>query len=252
MSTYNSRAAVQSIMAIAESENSKPGRVTMPKVFLGVGIFDVIAMGVGIYFSLRFKEIIPAVIFSILALLGIFLIIGYFNQRIYYSADKFVSSNVVDRKNNLLASLLSILCLASCDGYHVVDVINRATTREVVYRTGNTLEDRTDSDGTTQTLNELVTDVTHLKIRNYQYISLTSYIRTWSLLGSYLRNESCIGLKLTIEMKLWELLLSDCYCVCHLVDDIYALTSLLVDSILSTTLCRETQHSNLRILNTCY
>lgn len=72
MSTYNSRAAVQSIMAIAESENSKPGRVTMPKVFLGVGIFDVIAMGVGIYFSLRFKEIIPAVIFSILALLGIF------------------------------------------------------------------------------------------------------------------------------------------------------------------------------------
>ena len=80
MSTYNSRAAVQSIMAIAESENSKPGRVTMPKVFLGVGIFDVIAMGVGIYFSLRFKEIIPAVIFSILALLGIFLIIGYFNQ----------------------------------------------------------------------------------------------------------------------------------------------------------------------------
>ena len=94
MSTYNSRAAVQSIMAIAESENSKPGRVTMPKVFLGVGIFDVIAMGVGIYFSLRFKEIIPAVIFSILALLGIFLIIGYFNQRIYYSADKFVSSNL--------------------------------------------------------------------------------------------------------------------------------------------------------------
>lgn len=94
MSTYNSRAAVQSIMAIAESENSKPGRVTMPKVFLGVGIFDVIAMGVGIYFSLRFKEIIPAVIFSILALLGIFLIIGYFNQRIYYSSDKFVSSNL--------------------------------------------------------------------------------------------------------------------------------------------------------------
>lgn len=41
MSTYNSRAAVQSIMAIAESENSKPGRVTMPKVFLGVGIFEL-------------------------------------------------------------------------------------------------------------------------------------------------------------------------------------------------------------------
>lgn len=98
MSTYNSRAAVQSIMAIAESENSKPGRVTMPKVFLSVGIFDVIAMGVGIYFSLRFKEIIPAVIFSILALLGIFLIIGYFNQRIYYSADKFVSSNLLGVK----------------------------------------------------------------------------------------------------------------------------------------------------------
>lgn len=56
MSTYNSRAAVQSIMAIAESENSKPGRVTMPKVFLSVGIFDVIAMGVGIYFLCGLKR----------------------------------------------------------------------------------------------------------------------------------------------------------------------------------------------------
>ena len=89
---------------------------------------------------------------------------------------------------NVELSLLSILCLASGDSYHVVDIIYRATTREVVYRTSDTLKDRADSDGTTQTLNELVTDVTHLKVRNYQYISLTSYIRTWSLLGSYLRN----------------------------------------------------------------
>ena len=54
---------------------------------------------------------------------------------------------------NVELSLLSVLCLASCDGYHVVDVINRATTRKIVNRTGNTLEDRTDSDGTTQALN---------------------------------------------------------------------------------------------------
>ena len=42
-------------------------------------------------------------------------------------------------------------------------------------------------------MDELITDVTNLEVRNYQHISLTSYIRTWSLLGSYLRNESCIG-----------------------------------------------------------
>ena len=56
MSTYNSRAAVQSIMAIAESENSKPGRVTMPKVFLGVGIFDVIAMALVYIFLCGLKR----------------------------------------------------------------------------------------------------------------------------------------------------------------------------------------------------
>ena len=71
---------------------------------------------------------------------------------------------------NVELSLLGVLCLASCDSYHVVDVIYRATTREVVYRTGNTLEDRTDSDGTTQALNELVADVTNLEVRNYQYV----------------------------------------------------------------------------------
>ena len=153
---------------------------------------------------------------------------------------------------NVELSLLSVLCLASCDSYHVVDVIYRATTRKIVNRTGNTLKDRTDSDGTTQTLNELVADVTNLEVRNYQYVSLTSYVRTWSLLGSYLRNEGCISLKLTIEVKLWELLLSNSYGILYLVNDINALASLLVDSILCTTLCREAQHGNLWISNTCH
>ena len=73
---------------------------------------------------------------------------------------------------NVELSLLSILCLASCDSYHVVDVIYRATTRKIVNRTGNTLKDRTDSDGTTQTLNELVADVTNLEVWNYQTLAL--------------------------------------------------------------------------------
>ena len=80
---------------------------------------------------------------------------------------------------NVELSLLSVLCLASCDSYHVVDVIYRATTREVVYRTSDTLEDRTDSDGTTQALNELVADVTNLEVWNYQNVSLTSNVRAF-------------------------------------------------------------------------
>ena len=135
--------------------------------------------------------------------------------------------------------LLSVHCLASCDSYHVVDVIYRATTRKIVNRTGNTLEDRTDSDGTTQALNELVADVTYLEVWNYQYVSLTSYVRTWSLLGSNLWNEGCICLKFTIEMKLWELLLSNSYGILYLVNDINTLASLLVDSILCATLMTE-------------
>ena len=58
---------------------------------------------------------------------------------------------------------LCIHSLASCDSYHIVDVINRATTAQVVYRTSNTLKDRADSDSIAQTLNELIADVTNLK-----------------------------------------------------------------------------------------
>ncbi|CUP30648.1 Uncharacterised protein [Segatella copri] len=53
-------------------------------------------------------------------------------------------------------------------------------------------------------------------------------------------------------MKLWELLLSNSYGILYLVNDINALASLLVDSILCAILCREAQHGNLWISNTCH
>ena len=71
------------------------------------------------------------------------------------------------------AVLFCIHSLASCDRYHLVDVIYRAAAAEVVYRTGDTLEDRTDCICTTESLNELVSDVTYLEAWEYKYICMT-------------------------------------------------------------------------------
>ena len=45
--------------------------------------------------------------------------------------------------------LLGIHCLTSSNGNHVVDVIYRAATAEVIHRTCNTLQHRTDGDSIT-------------------------------------------------------------------------------------------------------
>ena len=62
--------------------------------------------------------------------------------------------------------LFGVHGLTRGDGYHVVDVVDRATAREVVDRTCDTLQNRTDGDGITQTLNHLITDVSNLKVRH--------------------------------------------------------------------------------------
>jgi hypothetical protein len=68
--------------------------------------------------------------------------------------------------------LLSIHCLAGCDGNHLVDVVNRASAAQVVHRASDTLEDRADSVGTAKTLNELVADVANLEAWSNENVSL--------------------------------------------------------------------------------
>ena len=78
--------------------------------------------------------------------------------------------------------LLRVHCLASCDCYHLVDVVYRAAAAEVVNRTCNTLEDRSDSVCVTKSLNELVADVTNLEAWEHKDVCVTCDLRTWSLL----------------------------------------------------------------------
>ena len=63
--------------------------------------------------------------------------------------------------------------LASCDSDHLVDVIYRTATAEVIYRTCDTLEDRSDCVSVSKSLNELVCDVTYLEAREYENVSVT-------------------------------------------------------------------------------
>lgn len=113
--------------------------------------------------------------------------------------------------------LLCVHCLASCDSYHVVDIVYRATTRKVVHWTGNTLKNWTNSDSIAKTLNKLVADIANLKVRNDKHIGMTSNKATWCLLLAYSRNKSCIGLQFTIELKLRSHLVCKTCSLNHLV-----------------------------------
>ena len=73
----------------------------------------------------------------------------------------------------LLYELFCIHCLAGGDCDHLVDVVNRAAAAEVVHRTGDTLEDRTDGVCIAESLNELVGDVSYLEAREYEYICVS-------------------------------------------------------------------------------
>lgn len=69
---------------------------------------------------------------------------------------------------------LRIHSLTSSDGYEVYDIFNRTAAREIVNRTCDSLENRTKGNGIAKTLNELITDIAYLKVREHENVCLTS------------------------------------------------------------------------------
>ena len=63
------------------------------------------------------------------------------------------------------------------------------------------MENRTDGDGITEALNELIADVSNLKVREYQYVGMSCDGTTRCLLFTYRRNESSICLQLTVNLQ---------------------------------------------------
>ena len=78
----------------------------------------------------------------------------------------------MNRGSSLNQILFRIHRLASRDGYHLIDVVNRAAAAEVVDRLSDTLEDRTDSVSSAKSLNELVCDVSDLKAWEHEDIRM--------------------------------------------------------------------------------
>ena len=70
--------------------------------------------------------------------------------------------------------LFCVHCLARSDSNHLVDVVNAAAAAEVVHRTGDTLEDRTNGVSSAKTLNQFIADVSYFKVRCNQDVSFTS------------------------------------------------------------------------------
>jgi len=110
------------------------------------------------------------------------------------------------------------------------------------------LEDRSDGFCASETLHELVANVTHLEVGHHQYVGLAGHVALRSLLGGGRRVERRIGLQLTIHLQVGEFLFGNLRGFHHLIDDIHALAGLLVDGILGRSLGREAQHGHHGVL----
>ena len=87
---------------------------------------------------------------------------------------------------------LSHLSLYSCEGYYTNDILSGASTGKIVDRSCDTLKHRTISFCFCKSLNQLVTNVTTVKVREDQYVCLSSNSAVWSLRSCYRRNKCCI------------------------------------------------------------
>ena len=91
------------------------------------------------------------------------------------------------------------LCLNCRDGNNTNDILGDAASGEVVDRSCDTLRNRAVSLCLGKTLNELVADVTCVKIREYKYVSLACNVAARSLRSTYGRNHSGVCLKLAVQ-----------------------------------------------------
>ena len=98
------------------------------------------------------------------------------------------------------------LCLGSdslvgSDGNHLVYVVDATSALQVVYRTSDTLQDRSYGSSVAQTFNQLVRDVSYFQTRNNQYISFSGDFRTRSFACTYSWNQGSVSLQFTVNFQ---------------------------------------------------
>ena len=82
----------------------------------------------------------------------------------------------------------------------LVDVLGRTSARKVAHRSCKALEKRTDGFGTSQTLNEFISDVAYFERGENQHVGFTCDIRVGGFKLGNLGNYGRIGLKLAVEV----------------------------------------------------
>ena len=90
------------------------------------------------------------------------------------------------------------LCLTGCDGHFSNNVIIRAAAGQVVQRLCQALKHRTVGTGTRQTLDQFVSNITGIQVREDQHICLTADGTAGSLLGVHRRHQSGIRLQFAV------------------------------------------------------
>ena len=90
-------------------------------------------------------------------------------------------------------------CLIAGDRYHFVNIIDRATAREVVYRSGHTLQDRTYGFCSGKTLHQFISDIAHFEGGEYESGGFTGYFAAGGFALTYRGYDSGVGLQFSVE-----------------------------------------------------
>ena len=85
-------------------------------------------------------------------------------------------------------------CLISRNNYHLHNVLYFATAAQVIHRSGDTLQNRTYSVRTAEALNQLVSDVSGLQIREHEYVRFACYLAVRCFGLCYALDQRCICL----------------------------------------------------------
>ena len=106
----------------------------------------------------------------------------------------------------LIMYYLFVLALNCSDCYNAYDIVCGASTGQIVDRSCDTLGNRAVCFCLCQSLNELVTDVACIQVRENQDICMTCHFAARSLCLTYTRNDRRVKLHLTIQLKVRILL----------------------------------------------
>ena len=111
-----------------------------------------------------------------------------------------------------------LLALYGCDRNHTYDIVSRASSGKIINGSGNTLGNGSVRFRFAQSLNQFVTDISRIQIREDQHVGLSCYGASGSFGSAYAGNDSGIQLQFAVQFQIRIGFFCNLYSLGHFVD----------------------------------